>query len=396
MTKSYVMIKQLKAQGCRVVLVETSKYWMVASRFSNCVDRFATVPVPEKDPTAYLAVMARLAEEEKADLFVPVTSPVASWYESRLTSVLPKRCFSWSLATENVEFLDDKVLFCQAAAALGLAVPSAYRVCSHAEVHALNEQARRECKGSRPRYIFKSLQYDSMHRLDLFTLPCTSAKLDDYLSSIPMSEANPWTVQTFIIGSEYSTCAIVKEGRLLAFTDNAATISCFNYEPARNPKLRSWVEKFCAARKLSGIVCFDFIVDSDDGTPYAIECNPRASSNLANFYNNSGLGAVLTQPDAFSGTVEPLASVVETYWLFSEVWALVTTSTLLSFLGHAKKLLHTLLHKKDAYFDAADPLPFLAHLYVHLPMLLIRNVHTGNKWAKIDPCIGKMTEENGD
>merc|ERR1712032_1694536 len=52
--------------------------------------------------------------------------------------------------------------------------------------------------------------------------------------------------------------------------------------------------------------------------------------------------------------------------------------------------------QKDAYFDAADPLPVLDHLYVHLPMLLIRNVHTGNKWAKIDPCIGKMTEENGD
>ena len=84
MTKAFVMIKQLKAQGCRVVLVETSKYWMVASRFSNCVDRFVTVPIPEKEPEAYLDAMARLAEEENADLFVPVTSPVASQYEARL------------------------------------------------------------------------------------------------------------------------------------------------------------------------------------------------------------------------------------------------------------------------------------------------------------------------
>ena len=61
MTKSYVLIKQLKAQGCRVVLVETNKYWMVASRFSNCVDRFVTVPVPEKEPEDYVAAMARLA-----------------------------------------------------------------------------------------------------------------------------------------------------------------------------------------------------------------------------------------------------------------------------------------------------------------------------------------------
>ena len=51
---------------------------------------------------------------------------------------------------------------------------------------------------------------------------------------------------------------------------------------------------------------------------------------------------------------------------------------------------------KDAYFDYADPLPFLAHFCVHLPTLLVRNLYNGNKWAKIDPCIGKMTEENGD
>ena len=60
MTKSFVLIKQLKAQECRVVLVETNKYWMVASRFSNCVDRFVTVPVPEKEPEAYVAAMVRL------------------------------------------------------------------------------------------------------------------------------------------------------------------------------------------------------------------------------------------------------------------------------------------------------------------------------------------------
>ena len=84
MTKAYVMVKHLKAQGCRVVLVETSKYWMVASRFSNCVDKFVTVPVPEKEPKAFLEAIGKLAREEKADFYIPVTSPVASQYEARV------------------------------------------------------------------------------------------------------------------------------------------------------------------------------------------------------------------------------------------------------------------------------------------------------------------------
>ena len=216
MTKSFVLIKQLKAQGCRVVLVETDKYWMVASRFSNCVDRFVTVPVPEKEPEAYVAAMVRLAEEEKADIFVPVTSPVASAYEARLNAALPSHCFSWSLPPEEVEALDDKVIlcscnpsprpgpptsprpspphrapappprygtslrhspphratrpsqvvFCRSAEALGLPVPVAHRVSSHAEVIAWNERlaalVAAEPDAKHPRYIFKNLQYDSM------------------------------------------------------------------------------------------------------------------------------------------------------------------------------------------------------------------------------------------
>merc|ERR1719498_1620568 len=158
-----------------------------------------------------------------------------------------------------------------------------------------------------------------------------------------------------------------------------------------------WVRAFVAARGLSGILCIDFFFEAD-GTPYPIECNPRASSNITAFYNSAELGAVLVNPDSCTTTALPRPSVVETYWLFSEVWSLLSKPcrTPLSMLSRVGKLVSTILFKKDAYFDADDPLPFLALLFVHLPTLLVRNVRKGNRWAKIDPCIGKLTEENGD
>lgn len=403
MTKSFVILKQLKAQGCRVVLVDSSKYWMVASRFSRCVDRFVAVPVPEKETEAHCEAILRLVDEEKADLFVPVTSPLHSVYEARVSSRLPKYCHSWSLPADEVESLDDKVAFCEAAANLGLTAPSTTRVCSVGEVVAMNERLRQAQSeagaegGKQPRYILKSINYDSMRRLDLFKLPCEPALLEKYTSSITISDANPWTVQTFLEGVEHSTCAFAKDGRLLAYSDNEASISCFNYVPARNEKMLEWVRAFVAARRLSGILCIDFFVEAD-GTPYPIECNPRASSNITSFYQGTELGAALVNPDACTGTALPPPSAVETYWLFSEAWAALTKPgrTPLALVARVAKLLHKVCRDKDAYFDADDPLPFLALLFVHLPTLLMRNVRKGNRWAKIDPCIGKLTEENGD
>jgi len=78
MTKAYVVAKHLKQVNCRVIMVETNKYWMVASRFSANVDRFVTVPIPEQDEIGYYFAIKKLAEEEKADLFIPVSSPIAS------------------------------------------------------------------------------------------------------------------------------------------------------------------------------------------------------------------------------------------------------------------------------------------------------------------------------
>ena len=381
---------------------------MVASRFSTAVDRFVTVPIPEKEPEAHRAAMAKLAEEENADLFVPVTSPVASQYEARLHDVLPSRCFSWSLPYDACCMLDDKVAFCNAAADLGLPVPASHRIVCDDDVRAFNVKLHAERAASpqakHEKFIFKSLLYDSMHRLDLFTLPCSPEKLNAYLAELTIDEEHPWVVQTFITGKEYCAGGVFKDGKFLVYTDNFASLSCFNYEPARLPKIRQWLETFVGARNLSGIACFDFIVE-DDGTPYAIECNPRASSNLTAFYGTPAMGAVLCNPLAppFDSIIEPLPSCVETYWLFSEAMYAVQAIRKASVVQlpavaaqRAALLLSTLLCKKDAYFNYDDPLPFLAHLYVHIPVLLLRNLRTGNKWAKIDPCIGKLTEENGD
>ena len=46
--------------------------------------------------------------------------------------------------------------------------------------------------------------------------------------------------------------------------------------------IQEWVKTFVKNTNLSGLVCFDFLVDKDDNV-YCIECNPRLHSAIVSF-----------------------------------------------------------------------------------------------------------------
>lgn len=395
MTKALCVARYLKKAGCRVVLVETHKYSMVATSFASCVDRFVTVPVPEQKPAEYLSALKVLAYEENADVFVPVSSPVSSVYDARVGSVLPAGCRSLSCGEAWTAMLDDKVNFSELARLAGLPTPDTRRMTSIAEIAAFNDELLSQGEHA-TRYVLKSIAYDSMRRLDLFTLPAAPKALAEYTKDIDVSAGNPWLVQAFVSGTEYSTCALAHDGALSFFTDNVASISCFNYKHAGEAKLRHWVETFCRTHKLSGVVCIDFFID-EAGTPLAIECNPRFSSNITSFYNHPNIGKALLEPEkcVADGIVEtPLPTHEETCWMGCELFYALTKPT--SLMQKAIEVRDAILYKKDAYYDPDDVWPFLALYYWHIPTLLVRNIMKGNRWAKIDLCIGKLTEVNGD
>merc|ERR1740138_1911289 len=122
------------------------------------------------------------------------------------------------------------------------------------------------------------------------------------------------------------------------------------------------------------------------------------SSNITTFHNSATVGRAFLEPTqcAAEGHVEtPLPSAGETNWFAVDAYYALTKPgyTLTERLA---LLSEALFEKKDAYYDPRDLLPFLALHYVHIPTLLCRNIWRGNQWKKIDMCIGKLTEVNGD
>eukprot|EP00877_Chromochloris_zofingiensis_P006591 jgi/Chrzof1/2185/Cz11g05110.t1 len=388
MTKALHICRHLARSGWRVVLIETQKYWHVGARFSNCVHKFVTVPVPEDDPVGYLSAIKDTAVAEGATLFIPTSSPIASIYDALVVDVVPTSCRCVTLPADVTARLDNKASFSQYAKELGLLVPKWYHITSPKQLIELNSQPQ-VFEGSS--FVLKNLSYDSVHRTDLFTVPCSPAALIAYISKpdITISDSQPWILQQFIKGPEYSCFTIAHEGRVVAHADTTASLSNLNYAYKGVPDIRDWVTTFCNKTAISGQVCLDFIQSQADGRFYCIECNPRTSSIITEYHDHPGLAAAYTAPATVQKTVIPLQSTKPTYWYWNEFARLVTT-------GNLKAFIETVASGVDAIFDPLDPLPFLGLHYLQIPVLLVGNMFRGNPWKKIDLCIGKITELYGD
>ena len=278
--------------------------------------------------------------------------------------------------------------FFQQAKALELAVPESFLITDPAQVLQFDFSTR-------PRsYILKSINYDSVRRLDLTKLPAGSpAATADYVRSLPISESNPWILQEFIPGQEYCTHGTLRQGELRVHGCCESSAFQINYQHIEIPAIEAWVKRFGAALQLTGQASFDFIKAADDGEMYAIECNPRTHSAITMFYNHPDLAAAYLDNSRLKATIRPLASSRPTYWIYHEVWRLIRS---LASPSAVLERCRTIRDGKDAVFDWRDPLPFLMLHHWQIPLLLLRDLREGRGWVRIDFNIGKLVQLGGD
>ncbi len=380
MTKALQLARSFHRAGHRVILVESEKYWLTGHRFSRSVSRFHTVPA--SDATGYAAALLELVRTEAVDVYVPVCSPAASQHDAEAKRVLSPHCEVLHLDADMVRRLDDKFEFSAIARSLGLRVPDTHRITEPQQVIDFDFSAHEQP------YILKSIAYDPIRRLDLTTLPRdTPAEMTAFLEPLPICETNPWIMQAFISGQEYCTHSTVRDGEVQLHCCCRSSAFQLNYEMVDKPEIEAWVKHFVGALSLTGQVSFDFI-EADDGRLFAIECNPRTHSAITMFYDHPGVARAYLE----SGVPEltPLRSSRPTYWLYNELWRLLTRPFAVG------RTFRTIARGKDAIFDWADPLPFLMVHHAQIPWLLVDNLRRGKDWYRIDFNIGKLVEPAGD
>lgn len=71
MTKALRLARSFHSTGHRMILVESSKYWLTGRRLSRSADRFYTVPKHQDD--GYADALLEIVKKEGVDAYVPGT-----------------------------------------------------------------------------------------------------------------------------------------------------------------------------------------------------------------------------------------------------------------------------------------------------------------------------------
>jgi predicted ATP-grasp superfamily ATP-dependent carboligase len=384
MTKSLQLARSFYQAGHTVFLVETHKYWLSGHRTSQAVTRFYTVSAPEKDPEGYRQGLLEIVKKEEINVFIPVCSPVSSYYDSTAKPLLTEAgCEVIHFDPEITAMLDNKYEFCKKAQALGLSAPKVFRFTSPQEVLEFDFQS------DSSQYIIKSINYDSVRRLDLTKLPFTG--MESYIKTLPITEDNPWVMQEFIRGQEYCTHSTVRDGKIQLHCCSKSSPFQVNYEQVDNPEIYAWVEHFVKELKLTGQISFDFM-QTPDGTVYPIECNPRTHSAITMFHDHPQLASAYLEDSKNSEPIVPLPDSKPTYWLYHELWRLTEVRSFADFKAWWQKI----THGTDGIFRPDDPLPFLFVHHWQIPLLLLTQLRTFQDWIRIDFNIGKIVKLGGD
>lgn len=379
MTKALQVARSFHAAGHRVILAESSKYRFTGHRFSRAVDAFYCIP--EAGAPGYAEALLDIVAREGVDVFVPVSSPVASLHDAQARELLDDVCDVVHTDADTVTVLDDKAEFSSLAEDLGLRVPDWRLITDPGQVVDFDFPEGRS-------YILKRIAYNPVGRLDLTRLSRESSDGNAaFAYSLGISEDDPWILQEFLSGQEYCTHGTVRRGKLQVYGCCESSASQLNYAMVDKPEIRSWVEHFVSALDITGQVSFDFI-ETQDGHVYAIECNPRTHSAITMFHDHPAVAAAYL--DDGHPVVTPRPGARPTYWIYHELWRLITER------GRRRARLQTILRGKDAIFSWRDPLPYLMVHHLQIPALLIDNLRRRRGWTKIDFNIGKLVEVGGD
>lgn len=248
--------------------------------FSRAVAEVHRFPSPRADFARFAAGIAKIISDIEPAIVVPTCEEVFF-----LAALADERVFTPDFAL--LRRLHSKYLFAQDAAALGLAVPETTLIESTAGLDSmLNDAGNLVFKPEYSRFGTRTLVGPSRKALEALRLPGPGA----------------WVAQRRVRGEEVSFYAVSAGSRLVAFSaysspwkfQGGAGYAFEALAPAMHDKLRAIADTLAQKLVHRGQFACDVMIDAD-GTPWLLECNPRATSGVHLFERRAALAEAMME-----------------------------------------------------------------------------------------------------
>jgi hypothetical protein len=329
--KALDVARSFKANGWRVIVAEPFKRHLLGA--SKAVAKTYRTTAPSVSRDRYLAELQQIIRDEGVTLVVPISEE--TMHVSFLRDALPAGVTLFTMPPAELLPLHNKETFIERARAAGLSVPET-AVLGDAAAEAL--VARADC-------VIKPVH------------SCSGRGLRFVARGAPLpvlGSPGRAIVQRKVEGAELSTCSLVHGGDVISTVvyrgvQRSGRVAVV-FERVEDPAIVEWVRHFAAAAGWTGFISFDFIVDGD-GTPWAIECNPRTTSGL-HFWQRDDISRAIWDR-GFVPAYRPERRLQQFYS------ALTETQMSLFRRGPFRENLKCLANTRDVTWSIDDPMPFL-------------------------------------
>jgi len=346
--KALDLARGFSRAGHRVIVAEPHRHHLAGA--SRHVARSVVVTAPSASAETYLQDLMEVIRAERVDLIVPVSEEIL--HVSRLAPRLPSNVRLFAMPHEILLALHDKHRFIELCGRFGLAAPASF---AFADPQAAQLAARCDtvikpvysCSGRGLRYAARGT-----------ALPAAD----------PAGSGRGSIVQARIDGQVLSSFSIARAGRPLGtvvyrgVVMSGSVAVCFERLPI-HPAIERWVEQFIHLSTFDGFISFDFVEDHD-ARPWAIECNPRATSGL-HFVHGEDLAAAVLRPGSVTSLrTRPERLLQQFYPCLTE-----TQRSLFHDRSRFRSNLRALWRARDVTWDRSDPWPFVSMPATSLPII---------------------------
>lgn len=332
------------AAGHAVFLAESQRGCLSAS--SSAVRAHFQLPPPRQQTAGFINALQHIMRRQHIDLLVPTCEEV--FYVSMGLAQLSHSGKVWVEPIQRLDELHNKNVFIRLAQSVGLPVPETCLINTPLDLDRAFQRW--------PRLVLKPVYSRFATRTLILPSPGQAKAL------LSQEKPSSWIAQQYIPGSQICTYSLAHNGHLTA---HAAYRSDFTagmgativFRPCHHLPVLNWVRSFVEAVHYSGQISFDFI-ETAANQVFAIECNPRATSGVHLFNQDTRLPAAFLEPGSptlFPHDNHP-PSMLSAAMLIYALPASIQNKRL-------KSWFKTICSSRDVIFKWNDPLPALFQVY---------------------------------